>query len=267
MSSVEVGTAETTAHDERLQSLDGKRDTETRPAIQLSLAKPTQQHESWDDDFETTTPSADSFLKVTSQIEKSQSAIRLHLRNLRDFAAAASELKSVLSHVADRSELHANGTGGDEHDKLGVADQLLQEAEAIVALAENSDDLSDDVAQSQDSILESEKGRRSAVGRSILQELAILNSQKSGDDRRPAAVDQEVQSAQGAGDDFDFADDAVWEEDWDEEPASPLRQRAAGSRSSNNSLKINFSADALPALIQRTEKLIFELSTALHTDH
>ncbi|KAK9369404.1 hypothetical protein V1509DRAFT_620705 [Lipomyces kononenkoae] len=278
MSSVQVGgMAERTAN-ERSQLLlpDEKLDTQTEPAIQLSPKQAQQQHESWDDDFETTTPpssssaaAADSFLRVPSQIERSQSAIRLHLRNLRDFADAASKLKTVLSTVVDhrRSELNCISSNGGKLD--GVADQLFQEAEAIVALAENNDD-GDDVAQLQDRIFDddkSQKRRHSVVGRNILQELAILNIQTNGDDHGPAGVDREkVHGDQFAGDnepDFDFHADWDWEADadWDEEPASSPSQRGQGSDSTSS--KMNFSADALPGLIQRTENLIFELSNAL----
>ncbi|KAK9384885.1 hypothetical protein V1515DRAFT_610081 [Lipomyces mesembrius] len=270
MSSVEVGTHQRSANT-RLQSQDEKQDGRTVPAIVLS-PKPTQ-HESWDDDFISTTPSADPSihsrptLRIPSEIVRSQDSIRLHLRNVRDFAAAASKLKSVLCLVSDRrSELNSGERCEGEHDSdVDVTDQVLEEAEAIVALAENRDDhndLSDDVARPQDSILEAEQRRHSTVGRDILHELATINVQTMGSDYR-AVMGRDVEGAQGVSDDFDFEVDTIWDVDSDEEPASPLPNYTVESSNSNASSKLNFSADALPALIARTEKLIFELSKAL----
>ncbi|KAK9317744.1 hypothetical protein V1524DRAFT_422442 [Lipomyces starkeyi] len=270
MSSVEVGRHERTAH-ARLQSQDEEQDRRAAPAIVIS-PKPTQ-HESWDDDFISTTPSADSSihsrptLRIPSEIERSQNSIRLHLRNVRDFAAAASELKRVLCLVSDRrSELDSSESCEDEHDSnVDVTDQVLEEAEAIVALAENRDDhsdLSDDVVRPQNSLLEAEQKRHSTVGRDILHELATLNAQSIASDHH-ALMGREVEGTQNVSDDFDFEVDTVWDVDSDEEPASPLPNYTVESSNSNTSSKLNFSADALPALIARTEKLIFELSRAL----
>ncbi|KAK9490721.1 hypothetical protein V1508DRAFT_424108 [Lipomyces doorenjongii] len=274
MSSVEVGTHthQRTAN-ALLQSQDKKQDGRTAADIVLS-PKPTQ-HESWDDDFISTTPSADSSihsrptLRIPSEIERSQNSIRLHLRNVRDFAAAASELKSVLCLVSDRrSELNSSERCEGEHDSnVDVVDQVLEEAEAIVALAENRDGdchSSDDVARPQNSILK-EQRRHSTVGRDILHELATLNVQTMGSDHRDV-MGREVEGAHGVSDDCDFEVDTIWDFDSDEEPASPLPKYTLESSNGNTGAKLNFSADALPALIARTEKLIFELSKTLSTE-
>ncbi|KAK9373139.1 uncharacterized protein V1513DRAFT_403595 [Lipomyces chichibuensis] len=270
MSSVEGGTHERTANGRLQQLQDEKQDGRIAPVIVLS-PKPTQ-HESWDDDFISTTPSADSSihsrptLRIPSEIEKSQNSIRLHLRNVRDFAAAASELKSILCLVSDRrSQLNSSARCEDEHgSNVDVTDQVLEEAEAIVALAENRDergDLSDDVSR-QDSKLEVEQRLHSTVGRDMLHKLTTLNAQSIGSDHH-AMMGREVDEGQGVSDDLDFEVDTIWDVDSDEEPASPLPSYTVESSNSNTSSKLNFSADALPALIARTEKLIFELSRAL----
>ncbi|KAK9247677.1 hypothetical protein V1506DRAFT_531100 [Lipomyces tetrasporus] len=259
-------------NNDHLQCHDERHDRRTPPAI-IPSPKNTQ-HESWDEDFASATPSADSvmhlhpILRIPSEIERSQKPIRLHLRNIRDFATAATELSRILGLVSNcRSDLNSSERGKtDGHRKLVVADQVLEEAEAIVALAENREeygDVSDDLPQPADLALEysGHQRRHSAVGRSILQELAI-SAHSSGSDSR-VGVEPQADMALDLHEDYDFDDDTVWDVDTDEEPASPVSQNIAKSSTSTTSAKLNFSAEALPGLIERTHKLIAELSSAL----
>ncbi|KAK9326121.1 hypothetical protein V1517DRAFT_311843 [Lipomyces orientalis] len=271
MSFVEPVTHEGTTND-HLQCHDERHDRRTPPAI-IPSPKNTL-HESWDEDFASATPSADSvmhshpILRIPSEIERSQKPIRLHLRNIRDFAAAATELSRVLGLVSDwRSDLNSSERGKtDGHTKLAVADQVLEEAEAIVALAENRDEygvVSVDLPQPADCALEYSGDQRlhSAIGRSILEEIATISAHSSGSDPR-VGFEPQVKVAQDVDEDYDFDDDKVWDTDTDEEHA-PLSQNIAKPSRSTTSSKLDFSAEALPGLIERTHKLIAELSSAL----
>ncbi|KAK9468850.1 hypothetical protein V1512DRAFT_258066 [Lipomyces arxii] len=192
--------------------------------MQVCPSSPSKLQESWDDDFSNGEIFEESIV-VPEAIANSQETVRGQLRSIRDFAQATTDLKQLLADF-NGARLNSDTTF------LVVPKHVIEEAEAIVALAEsNVDDENDNTYYSVDS------KRHSAVGRSILEQVGTA--------------------------DLTECDDGLDDSMWDAEPEALASESIGEKERQADNRKLNFSIDALPGLIDRIGKLQAEISKVI----
>ncbi|KAK7206108.1 hypothetical protein BZA70DRAFT_123947 [Myxozyma melibiosi] len=259
-------------------------------------SKPTPLREAWDDDFSIST-AADSPLSVPSKIENSQQAVRVHLSNIKRFAAEVEKLKALLAALA-----------ADEN--AAVDQTVVEEADAIVALAETGDQdeeagrESEQVAWTETGTMDGEQHlrdmrRRSLVGRTILEEISTTSTSQPSSTVSPSTVStvspstvspysvftvstvstvspptttsiQLTPSSQHNSDttDIDIDDDDAWNsspDDGDDDDDDDTTQTASSvdCRVTTSQNRLDFNAESLPGLIERTVSLMAQIEAAL----
>ncbi|KAK9457248.1 hypothetical protein V1511DRAFT_485850 [Dipodascopsis uninucleata] len=187
----------------------------------------TAMNETWDDDFQ----GMDDELSVPSTIENNQEIVITHLRNIREFAKTVEPLRQLMITVH-----------GSQIQRQKIPTTTLEEAEAIVALADNKDEISEDEI-CDGGVSLSPRYRSSSTRESLLNKLSG-RLQSSNTDY--ASCDE------------NFVNEDAWDGESESEAeivvngmlidgSTPIEDQ----ESKKDSSKIGFDAQALPSLIQR----------------
>lgn len=197
--------------------------------------------EAWDDDFSISI-ATDAPLSVPAEIKNSQQAVRGHLRNIKHFAAEVEHLKKLIASLSYKDE---------------VEQTVVDEADAIIALAETGDQEDEEadlewIAADDEVQQHADSRRRSLVGRSILEDISTHTERNTSSE--PESIIE-----------VDIDKDDAWDSssDDDDDDNGGVIPQIQDSRDTEEKRRLDFSAEALPGLIERTEKVIAQLSSVL----
>ncbi|KAK9460943.1 uncharacterized protein V1516DRAFT_674547 [Lipomyces oligophaga] len=252
--------------------------------------------EPWDDDF--LSPSLQASLTVPARIEDSQHTVRRHLDNIRQFAAAASKLKQLLVNIEEQA-----GINNIPRTLLEEAAAIIALADSDTSKSHDEEPeiifWTNPEPESKGTELQAKKSSNHEswysedIERSLLEDISGVFRPRINDSFTPSLSSSKTSppgSPSSLG--LDINDDSIWdvdhecgEEIQEQEPEQGVQthhsqdqkqkqkqedynheqyncNRSCPSLSTRTS-KHDFDAGALPVLIDRTTKLIQQISKAL----